>query len=216
MPLEIIDVTNANFVIVGHRAFGTEEELKNLVDYADAPISTPQAIAPDGSRTFSIDRERVRITQRPDGNSMVTRDYPETPADLDYFAKIVELAVEELRSTPELRTFGFNIEALCRQDSGLASATYMVERFFDVSRLSEMAVHGFFSAIWQFGFADEERQWTFHLRPLDNISGGPNLQVNVNSHHENQTLPDQTMIKRRLTETWNFLPKFVERLERAS
>ncbi len=213
MPIEINEVTTANLVLVNFEALNTERGLIRFAQGVKAFVSTGQQL--DMALSLDIQSERISVVRRLEGNTIIKRDYPASLDDLDRLAEVAELVIANTYTQQELHIFGFNIEASCTQSSGIPSTRYLAERFFDLRELSDGGLRDFGSTSWDLEFSDDDARWRITVRRLENVLDAPNLFVTLNRHHQSQALPDKQAIKEMLRETWNGIPKFIEKLERA-
>ena len=214
MPIEITYVTTANVVVANFAALNSESMLHGFLREAEGITSS--GLQPDGAVSLDFQLDRISVVRRLDGSTLIKRDFPASINDLDRLAKIADLAIANSEPHQGLHTFGFNVEATCTQRSGESSSRYLAERFFDLEQLANDGFSDFGSTTWEMEFSDDERRWRLGIRRLENMFAIPNLYVTLNSHYADQTLPDSRDIKRKLRETWNSIPKFIEKLERAS
>ena len=212
MPVEINEVTTANLVLVNFEALNNEHGLYRFAEGVKAFVSTGQQL--DMALSLDIQSERISVVRRIEGNTVIKRDFPASVDDLDRLAEVAELVMANTDTPRKLHTFGFNIEASCTQSSGMPSSHYLAERFFDLRELSNGGLRDFGSTLWDLEFSDDDARWKINVRMLENVFEAPNLYVTLNRHHQNQELPDRQAIKEMLSETWNRMPKFIEKLER--
>ncbi len=211
MPVEINEVTTANLVLVNFEALNNEHGLYRFAEGVKAFVSTGQQL--DMALSLDIQSERISVVRRLEGNTIIKRDYPTSLDDLDRLAEVAELVIANTDTPQELHTFGFNVEAACTQYSGVPTSRYLAGRFFDLRGLSSGGFGGFGSTSWDLEFSDDEIRWRISVRVMENVFDTPNLFVTLNRHHQNQYLPDKRAIKEMLSETWNDIPKFIEKLE---
>lgn len=214
MPVEITYVTTANVVIANFEALNSEQSLRRFFEEADALASS--SFEPDGALSLDFPQDRISVVRRLDGNTQIKREFPIAIGDLNRLAKIADLAIVNTETDHETHTFGFNVEATCTQRSRDSSSRYLAEQFFDVEQLAIEGFRNFGSSTWEIEFSDDQRRWRLGIRRLDNAFAVPNLYVTLNSHYSDQTLPDRGTIRKRLRETWEAIPKFIEKLERKS
>ncbi len=214
MPVEITQVNTANLVIANFEALNNEPGIYRFHEGVGAFVSTgPPA---DGTVSLDINAERISVVRGPGGHTMIKRDFPAELDDLGRLAEVAALVITNTDTNFELHTYGFNVEAVCTQQAGVPTSRYLAERFFDLRGLSDGEFGEFGSASWDLEFSDDEARWRISVRRMENVFDAPNLFVTLNRHHQNQPLPDKRAIKKMLRETWNGIPKFIEKLERTS
>lgn len=211
MPVEINEVTTVNLVLVNFEALNNEHGLYRFAEGVKAFVSTGQQL--DGALSLDIHSERISVLRRPEGNTVIKRDFPASVDELDRLAEVAELVMANTDTQEELHTFGFNVEASCTQSSGMPSTRYLAERFFNLRELSNGGLRDFGSTSLDLEFSDDDARWRINVRMLENVFEAPNLYVTLNRHHQNQELPDRQAITEMLTETWNGIPKFIAKLE---
>ncbi len=214
MPVEITEVTKANLVLVNFEALNTEPGILRFLEEVKGFVSIGQRL--DMALSLDIQSERISVVRTPDGRAIINRDYPAFLNDLNRLAEVAELVIANSDVPQDRYAFGFNVEAACTQRSEMPSSRYLAQRFFDLSGLSNDGMHDFVSSSWDMEFSDDEARWRISIRGLETPFASPNLYVTLNRHYQNQPLPDKRTIRNMLRETWNRIPKFIEKLEHAS
>ncbi len=214
MPIEITQVNTANLVIANFEALNNEPGIYRFHEGVGAFVST--GAPEDGVVSLNINAERISVVRAPGGHTVIKRDFPTELDDLGRLAEVADLVIANTNTNFERYTYGFNVEAVCTQNAGVPTSLYLAERFFDLRGLSRTGLRDFGSESWQLEFSDDDRTWRMSVRRLENVFDVPNLFVTLNSHHENQPLPDKQSLVDRLTETWNGIPEFIEGLEHKS
>ena len=165
---------------------------------------------------MDIQSDRISVIRRPDGHTSIKRDFPASHDDLDRLAEVAELVIANTVRDRQSHTIGFNVEAYCTYRNDIPASQYLANRFFDVRGLASVGFRDFASSSWELEFSDDTRRWSITVKRLENAFDEPNLFVTLNSHFENESLPDKHTIKKRLAETWDGIPRFIENLERTS
>ena len=214
MPIEINQVTTANLVLVDFEALNDEQSLLRFFKGAKSFVSTEPQI--DGSISLDMQADRVSVVRRIDNTTIIKRDYPSFIRDLDRLAEVAELVISNTSKSRETYAFGFNVEAACTQRSDPHTSRYLAEKFFNLQGLVKEGFQDFGSASWNLEFSERDKRWRVSVRRLENALDSPNLFVTLNSHHEAQALPNKRAIRNGLRDTWNGIPKFIDKLEQAS
>ena len=210
----MISVTMANMVVADFDAFNNEAGLFRFLEGVGAIVTSGQQ--PDGTISLDIHNERISVVRSPNGHTMIKRDFPDLPDDLDRLAQVAQLVFANTETTSESHTFGFNVEAACTQSLEEHSSDYLSEHFFDLRKLADDGMRDFGASSWELEFSEDDRTWRMNVRSLQNVLRRPNLFVTLNSHHAEQRLPDRETIAARLGETWEGIPEFVSKLERTA
>ena len=211
MPIEIVQVTTANLVLVNFEALNDEQSLLSFFKDVDAFVSTEPQI--DGSISLDMQADRVSVVRRIDNTTIIKRDFPSYIRDLDRLAEVAELVISNTSKSRDAYAFGFNVEAACTQHSDTHTSRYLAENFFDLGGMVKEGYRDFASASWNLEFSDRDKRWRMSVRQLENALDAPNLFVTLNSHHETQSLPNKRAIRNGLRDTWNGIPKFISKLE---
>ena len=214
MPIEITQVTTANIVIPNFEALNNEAGIYRFLEQVDGFITTSSG--DDGTLTLDVTADRINVARTPEGRTTIKRDYPVEIADLKRLAEVADLVISNTNTDLDTHTFGFNVEAVCAQRSEMPTSRYLAHSFFDLDALSEQGFSDFESDTWHLAFTRHQKTWRMGVRQIDNALDTPNLFVTLNSHHENQPLPDKQSILNGLTETWNNIPQYFEQLEHKS
>ena len=212
--IEITQVTVAGLVIIDFEALNNEEGIYRFLRKVKTLITSgsPQ----DATVSLDIQSDRISVIRGPDGHTSIKRDFPASHDDLDRLAEIAELAIANTQTDRQSHTIEFSVNAYCTLRSDLSASQYLANRFFDVRELASAGFRDFASESWEFRFSDDTRKWWITVKRLENAFDEPNLFVTLNSAFENQLLPDKDTIKKGLVETWDGIPRFIEKLERTA
>ena len=215
------EVVKANLVLVGLRLLSAPEEFEAF----RRAVGTDVQMAGTGLAmnirsgltepmiSLALNKDRIAIELSPD-RSTINRDYP-LREDLRRLAEVAGQAISNTKSIAEQqpRAYGFNIELVLDQDSGVPAFEYLSKRLFDVGPLGNEG--------WQFVggagkliFSDSGRRWTINLEPRFNDETESRIFLTVNLHEAEQDPPTADQIREFLEELWDEVHDFVQRLDK--
>ena len=222
MTISIQDVVKANLVLVGLRLLGQPGEIEDFKRGLSADVQIigagliadiPSGVTEPG-HTLALSRDRITLDLSR-SRSTISRDYP-LREDLPRLAQVAGQATASTSlGGVQPRAFGFNLEMIFDQDSGLPAFGYLSSRLFDVNPLGNedwQLVGGAGRLI----FGDGPRRWTFSLEPRFNDDTESRVFASVNLHIDNQLLPNEAEIRASLEELWDNTLLLVERLDQGS
>ena len=219
MAVEVQDVLKANFVLVGVGLLSNRlEELDAFRDAVDTEVRLGSNMAlgfplsnvePAGTLTLSRDRIVVEIS--PSG-STIAREYP-SYEDLARLAEVAGYAIAKTDFGDQRpRAFGYNIELVYDQDSGLPAVQYLGDRLF----AAEISGHEGWQLIGGAGrliFDEGGKPRNITIEPRFDDRAPTKIFMSLNVHENEQRLPNEDEIRNSLEETWRQAHEFVERLD---
>lgn len=231
MPIAIQEPVKASLVIlnIGFTSNATARMLSALSETTNGKITMVKTA--NAAQSFMIETERISISQQLD-RMVIERSYPSSIEDLARLAEVAEIAISNVNvhiddSMPQIEpriddtpfdqrthTFGTNIEAICRQDSGIPSQMYLASRFMNLDGLETHGI-GRFDASWELAFGKGNRSWKITARQVPGIGDESSIFVSLNSHHQNDILPrGKQAIDKMFRDTWQDVSEFVNAMEK--
>lgn len=218
MAVEVQDVLKANLVLVGVGLLTKSEEL----DAFRNAVGTEVEMAPnlflggplpniEASGTVTLSRDRTVVDVSP-SRSTVAREYPSFE-DLGRLADVAGYAIAKTGlGDQRLRAFGYNIELVYDQDSGLPAVRYLADRLFapEISRNEGWRLVG---GAGRLVFDEGGKPRNITVEPRLNDPSTTKIFMSLNVHENDQRLPDAGEIKKSLEETWGQAHEFVNRLD---
>lgn len=197
MAISSAEILNINLVLVGVELIKTPDEINEFrnavgVDVViaeagfaiGAPIGVPVNLA-GGSRILSLDKDRITIdvsAQR----STIKRDYPLSIGEIERLAEVATFAISTTESQP--KAFGYNIEMVYEQDSGMPASQYLSERLFadDVPKIEDGNVLG---GSGRLAFAGNGKTWRVGIEPRFNNEMDKRVFLTLNMHIDHNRFP---------------------------
>lgn len=212
MSTEIQDVLKACLILVGVDLLNTPESINSFRTSIDSEISLRIVPGtPSNGRMITLPKHRISLSLE-SGRSILEREYP-SHTDLAMLASVAHKAVYHTNlEGHDLRAFGFNIELVYHQDSGLPAAKYLSNRIFrnDFPGSDSWNLHGGSAKIT---FSNEARYWNVTIEPRFNDPETSRVFLALNLHRPDQRLPEEREIRDSLEETWDEAMKFVKHLD---
>ena len=225
MAISSIEILNINLVLVGAELIKTPDEINEFRDavgvdvvVAEAgfaigsPIGVPVNLA-GGSRILSLNRDRITIdisVQR----TTIKRDYPSSPEEIKRLAEVATLVIATAESNEEskLQAFGYNIEMVYEQDSGMPASQYISERLFadDVPKIEDGNVLG---GSGRLTFAGNGKTWRVGIEPRFNNEMDKRVFLTLNMHIDHNRFPDREEIMSSMREIKENAKSFASRLD---
>lgn len=218
MAVEVQDVLKANFVLVGVGLVTKPEELDAFRDAVDTEVEIGPNLFLGGSLpsieaggTVTLNRDRIVLNLSSSG-STIAREYPSRD-DLARLAEVAGYAIAETDLGDRLpRAFGYNIELVYDQDSGLSAVQYLGDRLF----AAEISGHEGWQLIGGAGrliFDEGGKPRNITIEPRFDDRAPTKIFMSLNVHENEQRLPNEDEIRNSLEETWRQAHEFVERLD---
>lgn len=224
MSTSIEDVLKINMVLVGvelladqaaqnqfTRSVGTEATLGTIIQG-----SVPTTLLPPDlttGRSIALERDRITIGLAPD-RALIERQFPQYDS-LRRLSEVIDLALQSTRGIESRpRAFGYNIELVYTQTSGLDAQRYLAGRLFPGKRLGNPGwdlVGGAAKLL----FLDNASQWTVSLDRRVNDPTGKNVFLGLNLHKEESYIPDVSEVLDGLQDIWKQAHEFVMHLDEA-
>lgn len=220
MAVEVQDVLKANLVVVGVGLLAKSEELdafRNAVDtevelapnlFLGGPLPNIEA-----SGTLTLKRDRI-VVEVSSSWSTIAREYPSFK-DLGRLAEVAGYAIAKTDlGDRRPRAFGYNIELVYDQDSGLPAVRYLADRLF-APEISSNEGWRLIGGAGRLVFEDEDgKPRNITIEPRFDDRAPTKISMILNVHENEQRLPDAGEIKNSLEETWRQAHEFVNRLDR--
>ena len=219
MAVDVQDVLKANLVLVGVGLLSNRlEELDAFRDAVDTEVSMGSNMAlglplpgvePAGTLTLSRDRIVVEISS---SGSTIAREYP-SYEDLARLAEVAGYAIAKTDLGDQRpRAFGYNIELVYDQDSGLPAVQYLGERLF-AAEISSNEGWKLIGGAGRLIFDEGGKLRNITIGPRFDDRAPTKISMSLNVHENERRLPDEDEIRNSLEETWRQAHEFVERLD---
>ena len=218
MAVDLLDVVSSNLVLIGTGLLNHENEIERFKTAFDLDMRLEIGVVANAvtgtteqSRTFTLNRERISLNLS-SSRSTITREYP-TRSEFTRFAEVVTLAIdcsEVDRRSP--RTFGYNIEMVFGQDTGLPAVRYIGERLIGPDHLGESGWE-LTGGAGRVSFNSAGGRRNFVVEPRFGDEETSRLFLSVNLHQQETNLPEQDEITKTLESLWSEAIAFVERLD---
>ena len=224
MAATVHDIVNANLVLVGVGLLNTPEETERFGNDLDADVQVELGIIgmgggmPEPSRKIILNRERIILNVSLSRTS-IDKEYPSRESPLDDFAKLAEVAQCAISNTASdgrngLAAFGYNVEMVFDQDSGLPAIQYLGNRLFG-NRSFGKEGQELVGGTGQIILNDERgHHWTITVRPRSDDEKEQRIALRLNLHLNKQHPPDAEEIKTSLEEVWLGAKNFMVSLDR--
>ena len=218
MSVTALEVLKAELVLVGVGLIKTPEELvafrsavgSDVVAALSLTTNIPSGITEPGG-SLTVDRERISLDISP-SRAVIRRDYP----SLDDLARLVQVAGFAITNTDladqKPRAFGYNIELVYDQDSGLSASRYLADRLFTPG---SFVIEGgqFIGGAGRLIYEGSGKRWTIAIEPRFNDNETTRIFLTLNLHRGEQRLPDEEEISASLQEAWEQAHSFAKRLD---
>lgn len=218
MAIEFQDRLRAELVLAGVGLLNNQEETEAftkavLVDVnVTAPGPTVIPSTGEISRLIQIPRDRIALHLSP-SRSILRRDYPLGPGDLDRLADVVILAIDNtLMEGQTLRAYGYNVEIVYSQDSGLTASLYLAERLFP-HKLLVSEGRELIGGSGKIDLQDGRNRWGVRMEPRHNDLNEMRVFLSVNLHRDEHSLPDEADIRASLKDAWDQAHNFAQLLD---
>ena len=219
MPTEVQDVLKANVVLVGLGLLNNPVEVKAFSDAVGTDVVTLGTglvvglppTAPEPGRRLSLHRDRILLDITPN-RTVVEREYPASN-DLIRLTEVIELAVCHTELAERLPTaFGYNVELVYNQTSGVSSLCYLGRKLFGKSELgtTDWVLAGGAGTLV---FDAPDARWTVRVEPRFNDAETTRTFLTLNLHKAEQRLPSSEEIRQSFEYVWRAAHDFVERLD---
>ena len=220
MAVEVQDVLKANIVLLGVELLTSgPEELDAFRDAVDTEVGIAPNLVLGGplpnieaSGTLTLNRDRIVVEISP-SRSTIAREYPSFE-DLGRLAEVAGYAIAETDlGDRRPRAFGYNIELVYDQDSGLPAVRYLADRLF-AAEISSNEGWQLIGGAGRLVFEDENgKPRNITIEPRFDDRAPTKISMILNVHENEQRLPAEDEIKNSLEETWRQAHEFVNRLD---
>lgn len=217
---EIKDILNASVVFTGVVLLKTSDEATEFRKSVDSEVLLQQGATITGQQTtipmvpvqiFVLAKDRIEI-ETSSIRTMCKLDYP-TQEALCRLAQVSHLAIVNT-STSDKRpnSFGFNVELVYEQFSGVSSLPYIAQRILSPT-FQEKYNWNLNGAASKFSFKENDKQWNVIIEPRFNEEEGTKIFLSVNLHFNEARFPDEKEIVDSLNRTWEQASNVVIRID---
>ena len=221
VAVDFQDTLKAELVLVGIELLGDSDRLNDFAVSArtDVDLAIPGPLLAPGdlgiAQMIRLPRERI-IVQTSAARSFIRRDYPIGQQDLDRLAEVANEAIvhTDLDADDQtLRAFGFNVDIVYDQSSGMTATQYLAERLFhpDLFASSGLSIVGGGGRITL--QSSEGFQWGVSVEPRHNDPNMSRVFLSVNLHREEQVMPSAEDIRYSLSSALNQAHRFAHILD---
>ena len=218
MAIKIIDVLQANLVLVGVGLINTQDEVAAFRrDVGTEVLSTEAGLGGElVNRSHNLNRDRIGITRVSDRTTIV-REYPQKDG-LDRLATVARSAIDVTEEPgDELRAFGYNIEIVYEPDPTQFASQYLADRLFVPNVLQDQraTLLGGAARIY---FQKNGLGWQLNLEPRLNEEQTNSIFASLNLHYPGPrlTLPTKEEILLSLTSVWYEAHDLIDRLDKGT
>ena len=219
MRFKLEEVLKADIVLAGVGLLASHPQRQAFIDATKVEVSQMTVEVdgqgrpgiPQGSQIVAqkslivLNRDRISLDLSPD-RSIIKKDYPTTPSDLNRLVDIVALAFKNSQiDAQSLQAYGCNVDAVYSCPSGQRASQYIAEHVFAVSRLrgsQNTIVSG--EARLQLR-RDDGLLWNLIVAPRFNEPDTNKLYVNCNPHVISGQLPQRTGLYNLLKTGWDLV-----------
>ena len=221
MPVELQDVLTASFVLVGVELLNDQADVERFQKELNTDIrlevnlvaNVPSGLTEPG-RTIRMNRERMSL-ELSSARATIAREYPQNDEELAELAHVAALAIGPAKEQGrEPQAYGYNIETVFEQDSGMPAVRYLGQRLFNYPRL-EKDDWGFFGGTGSLIFATPDGQRTITIEPRLGDNNTSKVFLRMNLHRVVQTFPDEIDITHSLEGMQREAKAFMERLDQS-
>lgn len=218
MTATVQDVLKANIVLVGVHLLAASEQLEAFQQAVDTDVVSSgfglnvgaTGNTQDTVHVLTISRDRITL-ELSSAKSTIERDYP-SDEDLDRLGDIAGLALEKTGSAVHARAFGYNVELVYVQDSGLPATEYLAQRLFAgaLPTVGESQLSGGRGTL---SFVDGTTHWNVSVESRFRNDKTAKVFLSLNMHANEQRVPSEDEIKASLRRTWKEAITFIERID---
>ena len=219
MAATLHDVVSANLVLVGVGLLNDPAKVEQFRSALDSDMrievglaTNVQSGATEPSLTLTLNRERIVLTLS-SARSTIAKEYP----SVEDFTRLAEITEQAIRFTGDVdvpRAFGYNVEMVFDQDTGLSASRYIAERLFDYSLLGKNS-WDLSGGRGQLVFQGDGGQWTITVEPRFGDETTSRLFLSLNLHKDEQRMPLGKEIRGTLEEILQESQDFLNRLDRS-
>ena len=220
MPATVQDVLKINIVLVGLRLLNSPSETKAFSDAVNTEVVTSgvgisigmQMLSPEAGRTLALQRDRISLELMP-VRTAIERAFASGPNDLDRLTEVIALALKHTQLAGNVpAAFGYNIELVYDQTTGLSALDYLGARLF-----GEGAPHvpgwSLVGGAGRYVFNSEAGRWSLQVEPRFNDEESTRVFLSLNLHKAENRLPDIAEVRAIFGEVWDKAHTFVSRLD---
>ena len=218
MAVDVQDVLKANIVLLGVGLLTKSEELDAFRDAVDTEVEIGPNLFLGGplpnieaSGMVTLNRDRILVHVFP-SRSTIAREYPSFE-DLGRLAEVAGYAIAKTDLEDRRpQAFGYNIELVYDQDSGLPAVRYLADRLF-AAEISGNEGWQLIGGAGRLVFDEDGKPRSITIEPRFDDRAATKISMSLNVHENEQRLPDEGEIKDALEETWRQAHEFVNRLD---
>ena len=211
------DVLNASMVFMDVELMNKPDARSKLAEAAngevigvDLGLSLTLGGAPEPSRRFVLQRERISLEVTP-GRSSVAMEY--SPRDFTQIAEIVTSAIENTEfEGQQLSAYGYNMMLVIDPNLGTSAVEHLGKYLFASTKFGREGWEraGGLGILY---FSDGDRRWTFNVepRPRDDVESNK-LFMSMNLHLTRTVMPAEGAIVDTFTEMLDEAVRFTEQL----
>ena len=213
MLLTFEEVIKVDVVLAGVQLLSTPSQREAFVKATGVEVSQAVVEVELGSDVLGIspksllvlNRDRVFLELGPH-RSIIRKDYPDTPSDLEKLLDIVVLAVKcsdiEVQT---LQAYGCNLDAVYSLPSKQQASLYVAQQVFALPRLKE-STHTIVNGEAKLGLRTEDNQlWNLVIAPRLNHPTTNKLFVSCNPHVIGESLPTRKDLRKLLNTGWGLI-----------
>ena len=216
MAVEILDILQANLVLVGIGLINTQEEIAAFRQAVGTEVMSVEAgIGSEViNRAHTLNRDRIALSRVAD-RTTISREYPEQ-ASLERLATVARTAIDVTHPTgDQLRAFGYNVELVYEPDPQETAIRYLAERLFIPNILRDKGASLTGGAARLF-FEKDGRTWQATLEPRLNDEETNRIfaTLNLRRAEPDLALPTRDEILESLTLAWTEAHELIDRIDR--
>lgn len=219
MAVKILDILQANLVLVGIGLINTQEEIAAFHQAVETEVLSVEAGVGSEvvtNRAHTLNRDRIALSRIAD-RMTISREYPEQ-ASLERLATVARTAIDVTHPTgDQLRAFGYNVELVYEPDPQENAIRYLAERLFvpNVLRDEGASLTGGAARLF---FEKDGRRWQSTLEPRLNDEATNRIFATLNLHRAEPdlALPTRDEILESLTLAWNEAHDLIDRIDKGT
>ena len=208
MSIKVQDFLNVNIVFNGVELLDTLACVKKFERFIGSEIVVIEGATVSANlsgsmsakaRTFTIQKDRIRVDCS-QINSVIQRDYPSLE-DLARLAEVVNCAISNSTQIKKPTNFGFNLDLVYSQDSGLSASKYIARQILSPVLL-EKKEWDIVSGFGGFTLDEDGKRWSIKIEPRYSDIMTPKVFLSLNLHFNESRFPEKNEIHSSLDEMW--------------
>ena len=220
MSITIEELVLASLIVLNARVNPTtaSQTIRDLDTMASGRLTT--VVDAVQGEVLSINAERINVKQQTN-RVVMEMGHPQGAEGLVRLAEVAEVVTRNIDPISDQvesgrYTYGVNIDAICRQDSGGTANKYLAERFLNLGMLREQGYIPV-DAAWRLQVESENTpnvRWSMNVDPFVGTTDTTSLFVKMNVHHENAVLPiNKEDIAETFALTWKSIEAMINGME---